>query len=179
MLTLNVFESAHLLFYLPSYTTHPSQYSHINNTQFAHVLLLNLPIFSSIGHSWYNRCPKVFLQSCWYARITKHSKSKNPLQPLRSYAMLDIFLNLSILTNFEPRYQNKSLYVISWYSILVQVSLSALCTSPLKLQCIYFVFVWLALKPLDSKTTCHLSNFTFMSSFNSSTNTISYINNIH
>ena len=107
---------------------------------FVHVLLLHWLTFSSIGHRWSNHYPvKLSLQSFWYAPITKHSKQVSTSTiPLLSYfrylPQSSIFPSLLII---EPRYQNKSLCEISSTSILIVVL--ALCTSPVKLQFIYFV----------------------------------------
>lgn len=101
-----------LIFIHPSFTTHPPRhylttsffwnttFSHYY-THFMHVLLLDWLAFYFICHSWSNHCHvKFFLQSCWYVPITKHSKSKSPLQPSCFYPISDVFLNLSTLTNY-------------------------------------------------------------------------------
>ena len=97
LLPLNAPEWAYFLIYLSSATL-----------IFACVFP-NWPIFCSISHRWSN-CflVKNFLQSCWYALITKNSISKSPLQPariLRSTASL-ISPSLPII---EPRYRKDSL----------------------------------------------------------------------
>lgn len=71
---------------------------------------------------------------------------------------------LSSVLIIEPRYWNESLwYLLSFSSLHI----------PLKLQFIYSVFVWLMLKPLDSKPFCHLSSFAFMPSLNPCTDIVS------
>eukprot|EP00268_Persea_americana_P024511 TRINITY_DN2391_c3_g2_i1.p1 TRINITY_DN2391_c3_g2~~TRINITY_DN2391_c3_g2_i1.p1 ORF type:complete len:113 (+),score=10.64 TRINITY_DN2391_c3_g2_i1:23-361(+) len=89
-----------------SFTTHPSQQSHLYYTHFVNVLLLDWSRYCSIDHSRSTSYPiKIFFQSL----ITKHFKRKSPLQPPCSYPMFEIFLGLSIIGNFKPRYQNESL----------------------------------------------------------------------
>ena len=71
-----------LIFFLPSFTTHPRQHYLLWYIDFVHTLLLDWLTFRSIGHSWSNCFPVKFsLQYCWHSSVTKHFRSKYPLQP--------------------------------------------------------------------------------------------------
>lgn len=99
-----------------SFTTHPFQYFHLYYTYFFHLLSPYLPTFCSIGHNWSNHClAKLLVQSHCYVSITKHSRSKSPLQASNFYLMLDIPINLLIIIILWARYQNESLSSVSFF----------------------------------------------------------------
>lgn len=85
-----------------------------------------------------------------------------------------IFSSLLII---ELRDRIESLCNISWVIVLKLVL--ALCSYRLKLHFIYFIFVLIFLRPLDSKALRHLFSFLFTLSLDWSTNTILYSNKIH
>ena len=64
--------------------------------------------------------------------------------------MFDIFLYLSILTNYRAK-------ILEWIPLWYLLSFNS--HGSLKLQSIYSVFVWLLLKTLDSKASLSLSIF--------------------
>eukprot|EP00268_Persea_americana_P020104 TRINITY_DN20357_c0_g1_i1.p1 TRINITY_DN20357_c0_g1~~TRINITY_DN20357_c0_g1_i1.p1 ORF type:complete len:280 (-),score=50.78 TRINITY_DN20357_c0_g1_i1:329-1168(-) len=55
----------------------------------------NAALLEATGKSWD--------ESCWYVLITKHSRSKSPLQPCHFSPMIDIFLNLFIITKYRAK----------------------------------------------------------------------------
>ena len=62
-----------------------------------------IPILAYVGH----------VQTISNGSIAKCFKSKSPLQPSHSYSSFDNFLNVSIFTSYQGRYQNESLCGIS------------------------------------------------------------------
>ena len=139
-------------FIISSFTTYPPQHSHLCYMRHVHMSLLDRPTFYSIGHSRCNCCcVKSFFRSYWHLSVTKHFGSKSPIQLSRFYFMVSIFINLLIITNYRVKLTE---IVTSWY-LMVFNSYNSF-NFFLKLQFIYYVFVRLILKLLDSKASCSL-----------------------
>eukprot|EP00268_Persea_americana_P018471 TRINITY_DN191_c2_g1_i5.p1 TRINITY_DN191_c2_g1~~TRINITY_DN191_c2_g1_i5.p1 ORF type:complete len:114 (-),score=0.50 TRINITY_DN191_c2_g1_i5:264-605(-) len=82
----------------PSFSTNPSQHSHLYYTHFVHVLLLDWPTFCSIGHSWSNCCTvKLFLL---VSMSQSQTTPKVSLYFNHPALMFNIFVYLLILTNY-------------------------------------------------------------------------------
>lgn len=136
------------------------------------MLLLDWPTFCSIGHSWPNCClVKFFLQSCWYMPITKHSRSKSPLQPSYSCPMFHNFFNLSTLTNYRAKVSR--IYLLYLLSFNSQSSFSYLYI-PIEVALHMFHLYVICFKAMDYKATHHLLSLAFTPFLNSSTNIISF-----
>ena len=163
---------------LPSFSIYPPQHSHLCYIHFVNMLLLDWPTFCSIGPSWSNHCPiKFFLQSCWHSPVTKHSRSKSPLQPSCFNPIFDIFINLLILTNYRAKVAER----ITWWHLMVFNSHSnfSFFYIPIEVTNHLFGLCTAYFKPLDSNVSRHLSSFVFTPSLDSSTNTISSANNMY
>ena len=99
--------------------------------------------------------------------ITKHWKSKSPLQPSSSYSMFDILLNLSILTTIRAKVSKRLWHLLSFNSHKSCISLFIPNEIAICVLCLCTTYI----KALDFKASYHPSSFEFTPSLDPSTNT--------